>query len=71
MAGEIPRAIIQDNLAEARRKMSWYFDVFGHDHFFLELQDHNIPELVKVNNTLLQMGKDFNAIMWLPMMFII
>ena len=61
LAGEIPRAIMADNPDEALRKMSWYFDVFGRDNFFLELQEHDIPELARVNQTLLEMGKAFNA----------
>ena len=61
LAGEIPRALMEDNPAEAQRKMAWYFDVFGRDRFFLELQDHGLPELVKVNKALLEMGKPFNA----------
>ncbi|MCE1254860.1 MAG: DNA polymerase III subunit alpha [Anaerolineae bacterium] len=61
LAGEIPRAIMDDNFEEARRRMAWYFDLFGRDRFFLELQKHDIPELDKVNKTLLEMGKTFNA----------
>ena len=61
LAGEIPRALMEDNPDEARRRMAWYFDVFGRDHFFLELQKHDIPELTRVNQVLLEMGKDFNA----------
>ncbi|MEA2008422.1 MAG: DNA polymerase III subunit alpha, partial [Chloroflexota bacterium] len=61
MAGEIPRAIQNGQFKQAREKMAWYFDVFGRDHFFLELQEHNIPELTQVNKKLLEMGKEFNA----------
>ncbi len=61
MAGEIPRAIQAGQFDKAHEKMAWYFDVFGRDRFFLELQEHNIPELTQINKTLLEMGKDFNA----------
>ena len=61
MAGEIPRAISQGDLEGARKKMDWYFDLFGRDHFFLELQLHEIPELVTINKTLLEMGKHYGA----------
>ena len=61
MAGEIPRAINQENLEIARKKMDWYFDVFGPDNFFLELQEHEIPELEKINKTLVEMGPRYNA----------
>lgn len=41
--GEVPRAIIQGNLEAAREKAEQYRDIFG-DDFYLEIQDHGIPE---------------------------
>lgn len=61
MAGEIPRAIVYDSEEAALKKMQWYFDVFGKDRFFLELQQHSIPELEMVNRTLLEKGRHFAA----------
>jgi len=61
MAAEIPRAINQENLEMARKKMDWYYDVFGPDNFFLELQKHEIPELEKINKALVEMGPRYNA----------
>ncbi|NPV86487.1 MAG: DNA polymerase III subunit alpha [Anaerolineae bacterium] len=61
MAGEIPRAIVNEGEEAALKKMQWYFDVFGKDRFFLELQQHGIPELEMVNRTLLEKGRYFAA----------
>jgi len=61
MAAEIPRAINQENIEIARQKMDWYFDIFGPDNFFLELQKHEIPELEKINKVLIEMGPRYNA----------
>ena len=61
MAAEIPRAINQGNLERAQKKIAWYYDVFGPDNFFLELQQHEIPELEKINKSLIEMGPHFNA----------
>jgi len=61
MAAEIPRAINQGNLERAQKKMAWYYDVFGPDNFFLELQQHEIPELEKINKALIEMGPHYNA----------
>jgi len=36
MAAEIPRAIERGNMEAARKKLDWYFDVFGPDNFFLD-----------------------------------
>ena len=61
MAAEIPRAIKQGNLETAKQKIEWYYEVFGPDNFFFELQEHDIPELVEINKTLLELGPHFNA----------
>lgn len=61
MSAEIPRAIEQGNLDEARRKLDWYYEVFGADRFFLELQQHNIPSLERINKALLELGPRYQA----------
>ncbi|HCB50778.1 MAG TPA: DNA polymerase III subunit alpha [Chloroflexi bacterium] len=60
MAGEIPRAIHAGNIKRAHELFSWYLDVFGRERFFVELQEHNIPELKKINNTLLDMARHYD-----------
>jgi len=60
MAAEIPRSILQMNLQAAREKLDWYLQVFDRDHFFIELQDHDIPEIKKMNNSLIDLGKEYN-----------
>jgi DNA polymerase-3 subunit alpha len=37
---------------KALQRLRWYLDVFGRDRFYVELQEHNIPELTRVNNIL-------------------
>jgi DNA polymerase III subunit alpha len=61
MSAEIPRALRERGPDEARRLMDWYYEVFGPDHFYVELQRHDIPELEKVNRDLLQLGKRYQA----------
>ncbi len=61
MAAEIPRAIKQGNLEVAKKKIAWYYDVFGPDNFFFELQEHDIPELHNINKVLLELGPHYNA----------
>ena len=60
MAGEIPRAIQAGNMKKAHKLMAWYLDVFGPDRFFIELQEHSIPELTRINKTLVEMGGRYN-----------
>jgi DNA polymerase-3 subunit alpha len=61
MSAEVPRLIKQDQLDAARRSIDWYYQVFGKDNFFFELQQHDVPELEKINRTLLELGPHYNA----------
>jgi DNA polymerase III subunit alpha len=38
MSAEIPRALLKEDPEEAVRRMNWYYDVFGKDNFYVELQ---------------------------------
>jgi DNA polymerase-3 subunit alpha len=61
LSSEIPRLIRQDNLDAARRQLDWYYGVFGKDNFFLELQQHNIQDQERVNQTLREIGPHYQA----------
>lgn len=57
MASQVNRFIGQGQLEQADKLVGHYLDIFGRDRFFLELQDHNIPELTQINRHLLEMNK--------------
>ncbi len=61
MSAEIPRALVEQRPDEAVRRMNWYFDVFGPDRFFVELQQHNIKEITDLNRNLVQLGARYSA----------
>ncbi len=61
MSGEVPRALLQGRLDHARERLDWYFDLFGRERFFFELQHHDIPELPSVNQQLIDLGKHYQA----------
>ncbi len=61
MSAEIPRALRERGPEQAHTLMDWYYEVFGPDHFYVELQRHEIPELESINKNLLQLGKRYNA----------
>jgi DNA polymerase III subunit alpha len=61
MAAEIPRALRDGDLDRARGMLDWYYQVFGPDRFYIELQEHDIPELRNINRALLEMGPRYNA----------
>ena len=43
IAGEVPKKIINDNIAGAREAIEWYKRVFGED-YYLELQRHEVTD---------------------------
>ena len=59
MAGEIPRAIGQGDLKNAKKLMGEYLDIFGKERLFIELQEHTIPELTEINKQLIAMAPQF------------
>jgi DNA polymerase-3 subunit alpha len=61
MSGEIPRLLLRGQTKQADKLLGWYVDTFGPDNFFIELQQHNIPELPAVNKQLLELGKRHNS----------
>jgi DNA polymerase-3 subunit alpha len=57
IAGEIPALILKGDEAGAERLCQEYLDIFGPEHFFLELQDHQMPEQKQVNRILIKLGQ--------------
>src|SRR5215475_7008501 len=49
LASEIPEAIMKDQLPKAREAIDWFKQTLGPENFYLELQNHGIPEQAKVN----------------------
>ena len=60
IAGEIPRAIIQDNMERADALTQEYISIFGRDNFFLEIQDHGMPEEKKAVAGLVQLAHKYD-----------
>lgn len=52
MSADIPRAIQQGDMKKAHRLMAKYIDIFGPERYFIELQEHSIPELSEINKIL-------------------
>lgn len=44
LVGEIPQKLLQKDYDGARREALWFNDVFGESNYYLEVQDHGIPE---------------------------
>ncbi len=56
LAGEIPRALRRGDFDGAKAIALWYRDLFGPDNYFLELQDHGLPEQKAVNPQILRLS---------------
>ncbi len=59
LASEIPDWIMKDQLDKARDAVDWFKQTLGAENFFLELQNHGIPEQAKVNSHLIKWSKEF------------
>lgn len=60
LGGEIPQMIMKRGIEEAEKSLEFYLDVFG-SNFYLEMQNHGLPEQVTVNQTLSQLSKKHNV----------
>ena len=60
LAGEVQRYIVKGLVDEAKKVARKYKACFGKGNFFLEMQDHGIPEQRTVNTVLLQMSKELD-----------
>ncbi len=60
LAGEVQRYIVKGLVEEAKKSARKYEACFGKGNYFLELQDHGIPEQKTVNAALLQMSRELD-----------
>jgi len=58
LAGEVPKDILRGMYEEAKAAALRYRDIFGPDHFFLELQDHGLSEQQTVDSALISMSEE-------------
>ena len=58
IAGEIPRALLSGDYEGAKKKALWYRSVMGENNFFLEIQDHGLPEQKRIIPMLAQLSRE-------------
>ncbi|MFZ5823219.1 MAG: DNA polymerase III subunit alpha, partial [Bacillota bacterium] len=56
LAAEVPRKFLSGQEEEARKTIATYREIFGPQNYFLELQDHGMPEQPGLNDWLLRQG---------------
>src|SRR5271154_2913745 len=49
LGGVVLQALLAGNVEEAERRAARLQDIFGRENFFIELQDHGIPEQARTN----------------------
>jgi DNA polymerase-3 subunit alpha len=60
LAASVPRTILRKGEAEGEKEFKWWLDLFG-DDYYIELQRHEIPDQIKVNEVLLKYAKKYNV----------
>ena len=58
LAGEIPRALMQNDYPAAKQLALEYQRIFGKGNFFLELQDHGIEQQQRINPYLIRLSHE-------------
>jgi len=58
LAGEVQRNLAKGLYEEGKKAALRFEEIFGHNNFFLELQDHGYPEQKSVNKQLIKMSEE-------------
>jgi DNA polymerase III subunit alpha len=61
LGGQVLQALVRGDESEALDRAGRLQDIFGRDHFFVELQDHGIPEQHRTNPMLLELARKLQA----------
>ena len=61
LAGEVQRHLAKEDYEAGKEAALKYLKIFGEGNYFLEMQDHGIPEQQIVNQQLLRLSKDINV----------
>ena len=61
LGGQVPQALLRGNPAEALEKAARFQDIFGRDSYYVEMQDHGIPEQRQINPQLLEIARKLDA----------
>ncbi|MDU6872738.1 MAG: PHP domain-containing protein, partial [Negativicoccus succinicivorans] len=59
--GELPQALLAGDEAKAREIIEWYIQTFGRENYFIELQDHGLPEEKAVRESLIALAREYGV----------
>ncbi|MBB6004627.1 DNA polymerase III subunit alpha [Arcicella rosea] len=60
IGASVPQAILRGSEDEAEKEFKWWLDIFGED-YYVEVQNHQIPDQLKCNEVLLKFAKKYNV----------
>jgi DNA polymerase III subunit alpha len=60
LASLVPQRLLHDRFEEARQACARFVEIFGRENYFVEIQDHGIPEQRKIIPGLLKLAEEFN-----------
>lgn len=61
LAGDVSQALMNRNYEKAKSIALRYKDIFGEDNYYIEIQDHNLPEQKEVNSELIKLSKEIGV----------
>jgi len=61
LGGAVSQRLLKDDYEGARQIVDRFQSIFGRDSFFIELQDHGLPEQLQVNPQLIRLARDMKA----------
>ncbi len=61
LGGQVPQALLRGNPEEALKKAARFQEIFGRENYFVEMQDHGIPEQHQINPQLLEIARTLKA----------
>jgi DNA polymerase-3 subunit alpha len=59
LAALVPQMLLQNRWEDARKATGRFVEMFGRENFFIELQDHGIPEQLRIAPLLLKLADEF------------
>ncbi|WP_373598893.1 DNA polymerase III subunit alpha [Paraclostridium bifermentans] len=61
LAGDVSQALMNRNYDKAKSIALKYKEIFGQENYYIEIQDHNLPEQKEVNAELIKLSKEIDV----------
>ncbi len=58
LAGEVPQALLAGDYDRAKETVQWFEGLFGHGNYYIEIQDHGLPEQRTVLPGLIRLSQE-------------